>query len=84
MKPPKPGKRQYAPTPDTSPLLDKKATTQVHTIVCLVLYYVRAIDTTLLPAQNSITAKQAHPTTITKQQCNCILDYLHTYPDVYV
>ena len=47
------------------------------------LYYVRAIDTTLLPAQNSITAKQAHPTTITKQQCNCILDYLHTYPDVY-
>ena len=83
-KPPKPGERQYAPSPDNSPLLDKKGITRVQSIVGSVLYYARAIDATLLPALNSIAAKQAHPTKTTERQCNRILDYLHTYPDVFV
>ena len=83
-KPFKPGDRQYAPTPDTAKLLDKKGTTRVQSIVGSILYYARALDNTLLPALNTIAASQSKPTKTTKKQCNRLLDYLATYPNVYV
>ena len=78
------GQRQYAPSPDPSPSLDAKATQRIQAIVGSLLYYARAIDSTLLPALNTIAASQASPTELTKTQCEQVLDYCATYPDVFI
>ena len=83
-RPRKPGERQYAPEPDSSPLLDKKNTTRIQSIVGSVLYYARAIDSTLLPALNSISRQQSKPTKNTELQCHRVLDYLSTFPNVFL
>ena len=79
-KPPKKGQRQYAPQPDTSTKLDDSETTYIQSIVGSLLYYARAIDSTILPALNTISKSQASPTALTKLQCNLLLDYCATYP----
>ena len=48
------------------------------------LYYARAIDGTILPALNTIAAQQSKPTIRTKEQCARLLDYVATYPNVYL
>ena len=83
-KPQKQGERQYAPSQDTSPSLNPTRTTRIQSIVGSVLYYARAIDYTLLPALNTISAHQSKPTEKTEKHCRRILDYLSTYPNVYV
>ena len=80
----KPGERQYAQEKDTSQELDKKGKKRVQSIVGSVLYYARAIDCTLLPALNSISAMQAKPPRNTEKQCNRVLDYLATFPQVFI
>ena len=82
--PMKRGDRQYAAKPDTSsPLLPKDITT-VQSIVGSLLYYARAIDNTLLPALNSIAAQQSKPTENTMKKCRRVLDYVATFPNVFV
>ena len=81
---PKPGQRQYAVTPDLSPLLNAPNTTKVQSIVGSLLYYARAIDATLLPALNTIAASQAKPTETTLANCKRLLNYVATYPNVKV
>ena len=83
-RPSKPGQRQYAPLPDTSPTLDPKGTKRIQSIVGSLLYYARAIDSTLLPSLNSIGAQQSAPTAATHQRCKCLLDYVATYPNVFI
>ena len=39
---------------------------------------------TLLPALNHIGTSQAHPTQLTKQHCNRLMDYAYTYPNAYI
>ena len=80
----KKGQRQYAQTPDNAPKLSPAETTKVQSIVGSLLYYARAIDNTLLPALNTIAASQAAPTTATMKKCKRILDYVATYPQVYI
>ena len=80
----KKGERQYAKTADTSTPLDKKGTTKVQSIVGSLLYYARAIDNTLLPALNSIAAQQAKPTENTMKKCKRVLDYVSTFPNVFI
>ena len=63
------GNRQYAPEPDSSPLLDADGTTRVQSIAGSLLYYARAIDGTLLPA-----LKTSKPTQATLQRCHDHLD----------
>ena len=58
----KPRQQQYAPAPDASPQLDNKGTKQIQSIVGSLLYYARAIDNTILPALNTISAQQSKPT----------------------
>ena len=82
--PMKKGERQYAPTPDNSEQLSPKDTTTVQSIVGTLLYYGRAIDNTILPALNSISAEQARPTQVTMKKCKRLLDYVATFPDVYI
>ena len=78
------GQRQYAPAPDATPLLDNKGTKRIQSIVGSLLYYARAIDSTLLTALNSIGAQQSKPTKATHQRCQNLLDYIATYPNVYL
>ena len=80
----KKGDRQYAPKDDNHPLLNKADTKLVQSILGSTLYYARAIDSTVLPALNTIAASQATPTTKTLTQCFNILNYLSTYPNVYI
>ena len=61
-----PGKRQYATTPDTSPLLPHNEIKHIQSIVGSFLYYARALDSRMLPALNEISRRQATPTVYTK------------------
>ena len=80
FQPSRPGQRQYAPEPDTSSPLNKKLTTKVQSIVGSLLYYARAIDSSLLPALNTISTYQSAPTENTLRMCHRLLDYVATYP----
>ena len=58
----KKGQRQYAQDPDTTDFLTPTETTVIQQIVGSLLYYGRAIDSTILPALNTIALSQAKPT----------------------
>ena len=62
----KKGQHQYAPTPDESALLSAPETTRIQQIIGSLLYYARAIDSTILPALKILAQSQASPTKITK------------------
>ena len=80
----KKGTRQYAPDQDKSKLLPPNEITNIQSIVGTFLYYGRAIDNTILPALNEISNAQATPTIETKKKCTRLMDYLATYPNVYL
>jgi hypothetical protein len=44
------------------------------------LYYARAVDATMLPAINEVSASQAQPTENTLHACKMLMDYAATYP----
>ena len=48
------------------------------------LYNARALNYTMLPALNEISSTQAKPTKYTQEECQQIMDYAATYPNVYV
>ena len=50
-------------------------------IISTVLYYNRAVDSTMLMAINSISESQANSTTATAASVTWLLDYATTYPD---
>ena len=72
-------KLQLAPI-DTSPKLDKTGTLFVQSCIGSFLYYARAVDPTMLPAINEISATQSSPTTKTMRACTMLMDYAATYP----
>ena len=49
-----------------------------------VLYYARAVDSTVLPAPGSITSEQASATKITESKAAQLLDYLATHSKAVV
>ena len=69
---------------DNSPLLLPKQTKYVQQIVGSLLYYVRAVDSTILPALNQISRQQANPTQQTLAKCHQLLDYYNTYKNTSV
>ena len=78
------GTRQYANKKDDSLYLDKKGTKYVQSVTGSLLYYARAIDSTILPALNEIASQQAKPTEYTMSKCKRLLDFVATFPAVYV
>ena len=74
---------QYAPSND-HPKLDAKGRKHIQSIVRSFLYHARALDYTLLPAINETSTTQANPTTFTEEEYQQILDYVATYPNVFV
>ena len=80
----KKGEQQFAPESDSSTLLPSSEIRNIQSIVGTYLYYARAIDNTILTALNDISHRQATLTIKTKEKCERLMDYLATYPDVYL
>ena len=76
-------KVQFAHT-DESPKLDKTGTKRVQSVSGTFLYYGRAMDPTLLVALSDISSNQTSPTALTKEECDWLMDYCHTYPDAKI
>ena len=72
-----------APVDDSEPL-PPEGIHRVQSIVGSILYYARALDSTMLPSLNDIGSKQAAATTGTNKPCTVLLDYAATYPNAKI
>jgi len=72
---------QYAKTPDDSPILPATDKTFIQQVLGVLLYYGRAVDSTVLVALGSIASAQATPTALTMERTKILLDYVATHPD---
>ena len=73
------GDRQYAKPDDSSPVLNKTETKWVQSAIGSLLYYGRALDSSILPALNQLGTQQALPTENVKKKIHRLLDYTNTY-----
>ena len=77
-------KQQLTSPEDTSEPLTSAAIKRVQQITGTLLYYARAVDSTLLVALGTIAAQQAKGTAMTTTAINQVLDYCHTHPDATI
>jgi hypothetical protein len=69
---------------DDSPKLSANEIKEIQRIVGSILYYARAVDSTVLMALSSIASKKTKGTTSTTAKVKQLLDYLATHPDATV
>jgi hypothetical protein len=74
-------KVQYAKAADTSPPVTKAEQKFIRQVIGVLLYYGRAVDSTILTGLSSLAAAQATPTTHTLSLVKWLLDYAATNPD---
>ncbi len=80
-QPPQYGQKvQYASPPDRSPVLDAANRKQVQEIIGCLLYYARAVDSTLLAALGTLGEQQANSTQATLAAITQLLNYCDTHP----
>jgi len=84
QKPQYGAKTQYAPSEDESPLLDSAGTKHVQEVLGVLLFYARAVDSTMLPAIGTITTQQAQGTRVTRNAITQLLNYCATNPNAVV
>jgi hypothetical protein len=77
-------KTQYAKEEDVSPPLSKEETEYVQVVAGTLLYYARAVDTTILTAHSSIATKQWNPTQEMTKRVKQLLDYCATQEDTII
>ena len=65
----------------TSSILPKNDIKRIQQIVDSLLFYARAVDTTIPPALNQIASNQAKPIINTKIAANMFIYYIHTHPN---
>ncbi len=70
--------------PDSSPKLEAKGIKRVQQIVGSILYYVRAVDMTVLMALSAIAVEQTKATEKTMSRCMQLLDYLTGHSEAKV
>ena len=68
------GRRQISPPHD-------RPIKRIQKIVGTLLYYGRAVDSTLLTALSAITARQSNGTQAVAEACHQLLDYVATHPN---
>ena len=66
--------------PDELPAVGEKEKTRIQQVAGTLLYYVRAVNLTILPALSTIASKQASPTEQTVRRVKHLLNYLSTHP----
>lgn len=69
---------------DTSPPLSPDAQTRIQEIIGVLLYYARAVDSTMLVALGTLASSQAACTQATADACVQLLNYAATHPDATV
>ncbi len=67
-------KLQHAKDKDISPQLSKEETKYIQAVAGTLLYYTRAVDTTILTALSSITTEQVKPMQETMKKSETIID----------
>ncbi len=72
---------QYAKALYNSPILPPDSKTYIQQVLGVLLYYGRAVDSTVLVALSSIASAQASPTELTLSLIKKLLDYVATHPD---
>jgi hypothetical protein len=72
---------QYAKAVDTSPAVTKAEEKVIRQVIGVLLYYGRAVDSTIITGLSSLAAAQAKPTVQTLFLINRLLDYVATNPD---
>jgi hypothetical protein len=84
-EPRKYGSTAQAPLPpDTTRKLDKDEIKKIQQIVGSILYYVSAVDMTVLMALSTIASEQTTGTERTMEKALQVLDYLATHPNAKV
>ena len=78
------GKKVQQAITDTSPILDKDSNNLVRSIVGVVLFIGQFIDMTLLISCNEIVLQQTDATMKTLNLYISLLDYMSTYPDLFI
>jgi hypothetical protein len=73
---------QLTAPPDQSPALDAKGATRIQEVVGVLLYYARAVDSTMLVALGTIAS--AAKSADTAQAITQLLNYCATHPDAIV
>ena len=77
-------KIQYAKDEEISEPLSKEETKYVQAVVGTLLYYARAVDSTILTSLSSIATEQAKPTKETMKKVKQLLDYCATQEDAVI
>jgi hypothetical protein len=77
-------KIQYAPEPDSTPVLDLAETKHIQEVVGSFLYYAQAVDNTMLVPLGDIAAQQNKPTKATMQTVVDFLNYCATHPNAII
>jgi hypothetical protein len=73
------------PDADTSPALDAADTKHIQEVLGTLLFYARAVDSTImLPAISTLPSQQAHGTKATLEAPTQLLNYSATHPDATV
>ena len=73
--------QQYTTPPDTTQVLQPDGIKRVQQITGTLLYYAKAVDSTLLVALGTISSQQAKATTATNRAVVQLLDYCATHPE---
>jgi len=77
-------KTQYAPSADETPALDAADQKCVQEVLGVLLYYGRAVDSTMVTAIGEIATQQAKGTQATMKAITQLLNYAATNPDAEV
>jgi hypothetical protein len=72
---------QYAKAINSSPAATKEEEKYIHQVIGVLLYYGRAVDSTILVGLSSLATAQAKPTQQTVFLIKWLLDYTATNPD---
>ena len=75
---------QYATLIDNTPKLDAEGIKHIQKVIRSLLYYARAIDSTMLMSINAISSSQVTGTTATAAAVAWLLDYAATYPNATI
>ena len=77
-------KVQYAAKEDDSPPLDKKEVKRLQEIIGTLLFYARAVDSTMLVALGSLASAQSQGTQATMRAAVHLLNYAASHPEAVV
>jgi hypothetical protein len=77
-------KTQYAPPPDMSTSIGPKETLRLQEILGTLLYYARALDSTLLTAISELGTEQSRGTAATMVKVTQLLNYCATNPEATI